>query len=159
MSVARAFIKFHSKQNVSRASARRLAPKSRHAPPPRRPPPAERSRSAVASPPPRPAPTVGLHAARTPGGADHPSACAQGTRVPIKGTLDWIEYCSGCTRSTPKLRENVVTFCIIHTARPSTWRAPSAEDKGVQYLIVKLLKHTFEKILAGTRKYDIVTRV
>ena len=44
-------------------------------------------------------------------------------------------------------------------ARPSTLRAPSAEDKGVQYLIVKLLKHTFEKIMAGTRKYDIVTRV
>ena len=44
-------------------------------------------------------------------------------------------------------------------ARPSTWRAPSAEDKGVQYLIVKLLKHTFEKIMAGTRINDIVTRV
>jgi hypothetical protein len=29
----------------------------------------------------------------------------------------------------------------------------------VQYLIVKLLKHTFEKIRVGTRKYDIVTRV
>ena len=44
-------------------------------------------------------------------------------------------------------------------ARPSTWRASSAEDKGVQYLIVKLLKHTFERIMAGTRKHDIVTRV
>ena len=34
-----------------------------------------------------------------------------------------------------------------------------AKEKGVQYLSVKLLKHTFEKIMAGTRKYDIVTRV
>ena len=44
-------------------------------------------------------------------------------------------------------------------AHPSTWRAPSAEGKGVQYLIVKLLKHTLETIMVCTRKYDIVTRV
>ena len=44
-------------------------------------------------------------------------------------------------------------------AHPSTWRAPSAEGKGVQYLIVKLLKHTLETTMVCTRKYDIVTRV
>ena len=44
-------------------------------------------------------------------------------------------------------------------ARPSTLRAPPVSREGVQYIIVKLLRHIFEKIMAGTRKYDIVTRV